>query len=54
MLSFLAEMQNVTIVAIADIYEPSIDESLKIVPHAKVYRNYRYLLEDKNIEACIS
>lgn len=53
LLSFLAEMQNVTIVAIADIYEPSIDESLKIVPHAKVYRNYRYLLEDKNIEAVV-
>jgi predicted dehydrogenase len=53
LLSFLAKNPKVEIVAIADIYQPSIDAALKIAPKAKVYKNYKSLLEDKNIDAVV-
>lgn len=36
-----------------DIYQPSIDEALKLAPKAKVYGNYKEVLEDKNIDAVL-
>ena len=50
LMKFLAKNKKVDIVAIADIYQPSIDEALEIVPTAKVYKDYRRLLADKNIQ----
>ena len=44
LLSFLVQNPKADIVAIADVYQPSIDEALKLVPKAKVYRDYRALL----------
>lgn len=53
LLSFLLQNPKAEVVAIADIYQPSIDEALKMVPKAKVYRDYRKLLDDKSIEAVV-
>lgn len=52
-ISFLKQNPKVEIVALCDIYQPSIDEALKLVPKAKVYGDYRELLEDKNIDAIL-
>ncbi len=53
LMSFIAANPKAEIVAIADVYEPSIEEALKIVPGAKVYRDYRRLLADKDVEAVV-
>lgn len=53
LMSFLTQNKKADIVAICDIYQPSIDEALLMVPNAKVYKDYRKLLEDKNIDAVI-
>lgn len=39
--------------ALCDIYQPSIDKALKLAPKAKVYRDYRKLLEDKQVDAVV-
>lgn len=41
------------IVAICDIYQPSIDKAVKKAPKAKVYKDYRKMLEDKNVDAVV-
>lgn len=53
LLSFLAENPKCEIVAFADIYQPSLDEALKVVPTAKTYTDYRQLLEDKSIDGVV-
>lgn len=53
LLSFLVKNPKVDIVALCDIYQPSIDKALKLVPSAKVYKDYRKLLEDKSIDAVV-
>ena len=53
LLSFLAENPKCEVVAFADIYQPSLDEALKMVPTAKTYTDYRQLLEDKSIDAVV-
>lgn len=53
LMSFLTKNSKVAIVALCDIYQPSIDEALKLAPGAKVYRDYRKMLEDKNIDAVL-
>lgn len=53
LMSFLVKNPKVNIVAICDDYQPSIDEALKMAPHAKVYNDYRKLLEDKNVQAVV-
>ena len=53
LMSFLVQNPKAEIVAICDIYQPSIDKALKMVPKAKVYRDYRELLDDKEIEAVL-
>lgn len=53
LMKFLAQDEKVDIVALCDIYQPSIDEALKIAPKAKVYRDYRKLLEDKEIDGVV-
>lgn len=53
LMQFLANNKKADIVALCDIYQPSLDEALKIAPNAKTYKDYRYLLEDKNIDAVI-
>jgi len=53
LMGFLAKNPKVEIVAISDIFQPSIDEALKITPKAKVYKDYRSLLADKNVDAVL-
>lgn len=53
LLGFLAQNKKADIVALADIYQPSLDEALKIVPGAKTYRDYHRLLADKSIDAVV-
>lgn len=53
LMSFLIQNPKVDIVALCDIYQPSIDEGLKLAPKAKVYNDYRRLLEDKTIDAVL-
>ena len=53
LMSFLAENTKAEVVAIADVYQSSIDAALKIAPKAKVYKDYRKLLDDKNVDAVL-
>lgn len=53
LMGFIAQNEKAEITAICDIYQPSIDSALKIVPKAKAYNDYRRLLEDKNVDAVV-
>lgn len=53
LMSFLAKNKKADIVAIADVYQPSIAEALKLAPNAKAYKDYRQLLADKSIDAVV-
>lgn len=53
LMSFLVQNPKVEIVALCDIYQPSIDDALKLAPKAKVYDDYRQLLENKDIDAVL-
>ena len=44
LMSFIASNPKAKIVAMADIYEPSLQSALKIAPDAKTYKDYRALL----------
>ena len=52
-MGFLAKNPKVEIVALCDIYKPSIESALELVPNAKVYGDYREVLEDKSIDAIL-
>lgn len=52
-LGFLSKNPKVEVVALCDIYPPSIEEAHKIVPTAKVYGDYRKLLDNKDIDAVL-
>lgn len=53
LMSFLKNNPKAEVIAVCDIYQPSIDEALKMYPQAKVYKDYRKLLENKEIDAVI-
>ena len=53
LMNYLHKNPKVEIVAVCDIYKPSIDAALNIVPTAKVYNDYRRLLDDKKIDAVV-
>ena len=53
LMSFLVQNPKVDIVALCDIYQPSIDRGLELAPKAKVYKDYRRILEDKEIDAVL-
>lgn len=53
LMGFIAKNPKAEIVALADIYEPSLEGARKIAPNAKIYRDYRALLADKNVEAVV-
>ncbi len=44
---------NVEFVASADVYTRRLEEAKKLAPEAKTYLDYRYLLEDKSIDAVL-
>jgi predicted dehydrogenase len=53
LMSFLVQNPKVEIVAVCDTYKRSIDAALKMAPKAKVYTDYKKLLEDKNVDAVL-
>jgi len=53
LMSFLLENKKAEMIAICDVYQPSIDAALELTPNAKVYTDYRKLLENKEIDAVI-
>jgi predicted dehydrogenase len=53
LMSFLVKNPKVEIVAVCDVFQPSIEEALKMTPKAKVYTDYKKLLEDKNVDAVV-
>lgn len=53
LMSFLKNNPKAEVVAVCDIYQPSIDEALKLFPKAKVHADYRKLLENKEIDAVV-
>lgn len=53
LLGFLLQNPKVEVVAFADVYQPSLDEALKMVPGAKTYSDHRQLLDDKSIDAVV-
>lgn len=53
LMSFLVNNPKAAIVALCDIYQPSLDEALKMAPKAKTYTDYRRMLEDKSIDAIV-
>ena len=53
LLGFLSKNPKAEIVAFADIYQPSLDAALAMVPTARTYDNYKKLLEDKEVEAVV-
>lgn len=44
---------GVELAAVCDVYEPNLQEGLKIAPGAKVYDDYRRMLENKSIDVVI-
>jgi predicted dehydrogenase len=44
---------NTEFVAFADIYTRRLEEAAKLAPGAKTYLDYRYLLDDKNVDAVL-
>ena len=44
---------NTEFVGVADIYKRRLEDALKVVPNAKTYYDYRYLLDDKSIDAVL-
>jgi predicted dehydrogenase len=52
MKSFMAE-PSVRMTAVADVYEPNLEEGLSLAKGVKAYRNYHDLLADKEVDAVI-
>ncbi len=48
-----AACPNTEIVAFADVYTRRLEEAKKAAPAAKTYLDYKYLLDDKNIDAVL-
>lgn len=53
LMSFLAKNPKAEIMALCDIYQPSLDKALKLAPNAKVYQDYRALLDDPTVDAVL-
>lgn len=53
LMSFLVQNPKVEIVAVCDVYRPSIDAALKMAPKAKVYTDYKKLLDDRNVDGVV-
>lgn len=53
LMGFLTQNPKVEIVALADVYKPSLEAAQKMVPTAKTYHDYRQLLADKRVQAVL-
>lgn len=48
-----ASISEATLVAVSDVYQPSVDKFLSLFPEVKGYLNYQDLLDDNDIDAII-
>lgn len=53
LMHLLQRNPKVEITALCDIYRNSMAEGVKLAPNAKIYGNYREVLENKNVDAVI-
>lgn len=53
LMTFLNRNEKAEIVALYDIYQPSLDRALERAPGAKVYKDYREILDNKEIDALL-
>jgi predicted dehydrogenase len=53
LLRYAMKCPNAEVVAFADIYTRRLEEAKAAVPAAKTYMDYRYLLDDKSIDAVL-
>jgi predicted dehydrogenase len=44
---------TVEVVALADVYTRRLEECQRVVPHAKCFKDFRHLLDDKSIDAVL-
>ena len=49
----LMTMANAEVVALCDVYRPHLEDAAQYYPQAKLYEDYRQLLEDKNVQGVI-
>ncbi len=49
----LMTMANAEVVALCDVYHPHLEDAAQYYPQAKLYEDYRQLLEDKNVQGVI-
>ena len=49
----LMQVPNAEVVAMCDVYRPHLDDAAQYYPNAKLYEDYRQLLEDKNVQGVI-
>ena len=52
-MSLFQKSEQVEIVALADIYDETLDAAKKLAPRAKVFHDYKKLLEENNIDAVL-
>jgi predicted dehydrogenase len=53
LMEMMVKNPKVEIVAVCDDYQPSIDSALELAPRAKVYTDYRKLLENDEIDGVV-
>ena len=51
--SVLRLKDDIQVVALSEVYKPNLDETLKMVPDAKIYPDFRDLIADKDIDAVL-
>lgn len=52
-MSLFQKSEQVEIVALADIYDETLDKAKEMAPRAKVFHDYKKLLEENNIDAVL-
>ncbi|MCC6264664.1 MAG: Gfo/Idh/MocA family oxidoreductase [Bryobacterales bacterium] len=45
--------ENTEVIGLADVFTKRLDDARKLAPNAKTYMDYRYLLDDKDVDAVI-
>ena len=51
--SVLRLTDDIQVVALSEVYKPNLEETLKMVPDAKIYPDFRDLIADKDIDAVL-
>ncbi|MDE0263678.1 MAG: Gfo/Idh/MocA family oxidoreductase, partial [Bryobacterales bacterium] len=51
--SVLRLADDIQVVALSEVFKPNLEETLKMVPDAKIYPDFRDLIADKDIDAVL-